>query len=88
VRVAPLLSSSAQEDTLVMVAEDVSESRQLEEQMMRSERLASIGTMTAGIAHQIGNHLNGIQGYAQLLTRSTIGVPSLSSTTRSRRGRS
>jgi signal transduction histidine kinase len=37
--------------------------------MMRSERLASMATLTAGMAHQLGNHLNAIKGYAALLER-------------------
>jgi signal transduction histidine kinase len=69
VRVAPLQSVTHELDALVVVAEDLSESRKLREHMMRSERLSSMATLTAGMAHQLGNHLNAIQGYAALLSR-------------------
>ncbi len=69
VRVAPLQSVTHALDALVVVAEDLSESRKLTEHMMRSERLSSMATLTAGMAHQLGNHLNAIQGYAALLSR-------------------
>ncbi len=73
VRVAPLRSIANESDVLVVVAEDVSASRQLTEHMMRSERLASMATLTAGMAHQLGNHLNAIKGYAALLERQLRG---------------
>ena len=69
VRVAPLQSETHELGALVVVAEDLSESRKLTEHMMRSERLSSMATLTAGIAHQLGNHLNAIKGYAALLSR-------------------
>jgi len=69
VRVAPLQSETHDLDALVVVAEDLSESRKLTEHMMRSERLSSMATLTAGMAHQLGNHLNAIKGYAALLSR-------------------
>ncbi len=54
---------------LLVVAEDTSESERLLVQMLRSERLASLGALTAGLAHQIGNQLNAIGGYAELISR-------------------
>ena len=44
--------------------------RRLEEkqsQLVQSEKLASIGMLTAGIAHELNNPLSGIMGFAQLL---------------------
>jgi len=73
VRVAPLVSETHVLDAVVVVAEDLSASQQLKEHMMRSERLASMATLTAGMAHQLGNHLNAIKGYAALLERQLRG---------------
>jgi PAS domain S-box-containing protein len=46
-------------------AED--EKRQLEQKAQIASRLASVGEMAAGIAHEINNPLTGVIGYAQLL---------------------
>jgi len=46
---------------------DITEERRIEESMRRSERMASIGTMAAGIAHEINNPLSYVLGNLQLL---------------------
>ena len=43
------------------------EKRQLELKAQITSRLASVGEMTAGVAHEINNPLTGVSGYAQLL---------------------
>jgi PAS domain S-box-containing protein len=47
------------EKRLLAIARDTTERRRMEDQLMRSERLASIGTLAAGIAHEINNPLGG-----------------------------
>ncbi len=42
------------------------------DEMIRAEKLASIGRLSAGLAHEIGNPLGIIQGYIDLLTDSTL----------------
>ncbi|GKT09756.1 ATP-binding protein [Desulforhabdus sp. TSK] len=51
----------------VLLFTDVTEIRQLEERLRRSERLASIGRLAAGIAHEIRNPLSSIKGFAGIL---------------------
>ncbi|MFQ5839902.1 MAG: ATP-binding protein, partial [Candidatus Methylomirabilales bacterium] len=46
----------------------LSQMRELEERLRRSERLAALGTMAAGIAHDIRNPLTSISIFAQLIT--------------------
>ncbi|MDH3628096.1 MAG: ATP-binding protein [Acidobacteriota bacterium] len=51
----------------VVTFDDVSERVDMEEQMARQERLASLGMLAAGVAHEINTPLTGISSYAQML---------------------
>jgi signal transduction histidine kinase len=53
----------------VEVFEDVTEVRRLQESVERADRLKQLGEMAAGVAHEIRNPLNGIEGFASLLVR-------------------
>jgi len=53
-------------DSLVLI-EDVTELQRLENELTHSERLASIGRLAAGVAHEIGNPVTGIDCLAQEL---------------------
>ncbi len=46
---------------------DVTEKQRLERQLLQSEKLATVGQLAAGIAHEIGNPLNVILGNAEYL---------------------
>ncbi|MGH1470904.1 MAG: ATP-binding protein [Cellvibrionaceae bacterium] len=52
-------------DGQVIMIEDVTEVQQLEKELLHSERLASIGRLAAGVAHEIGNPVTGIACLAQ-----------------------
>jgi len=52
---------------LVLLIEDQTENQMLEDELMHSERLASIGRLAAGVAHEIGNPVTGIACLAQNL---------------------
>ncbi len=49
----------------VLLLRDLREIRAMEEQLARSQRLASLGRMAAGIAHEIRNPLGTLRGFAQ-----------------------
>jgi PAS domain S-box-containing protein len=51
----------------IIVIRDVSEIKKLEEYVKQSERLASLGQLTAGIAHEIKNPLSIIQAAAEAI---------------------
>ncbi|MCW5199377.1 hypothetical protein VU05_01390 [Desulfobulbus sp. F1] len=70
-----MLAKIEQDRTILRttVAELEVANRQLQErqqEMIRAEKLASVGKMAAGLAHEIGNPLAVIQGYLDLLARS------------------
>jgi PAS domain S-box-containing protein len=49
---------------------DITEQRQLEQQLMHSQKMESIGTLAAGIAHEVGNPLTSISSIVQVLMRT------------------
>ncbi|MEW5944972.1 MAG: ATP-binding protein, partial [bacterium] len=51
------------------------ELRRNQEQIIRSGKLSAIGELAAGVAHEIGNPVSAISGYAQLLRKKTAGDP-------------
>ncbi|MBI3008317.1 MAG: PAS domain-containing sensor histidine kinase [Candidatus Omnitrophica bacterium] len=58
------------EDTLlgvVVTFKDLARIKHMEEQMRRADRLAALGSLAAGVAHEIRNPLGSVKGLAQLL---------------------
>ncbi len=52
------------------ITEDVTRLKQLEEQLVQSERLSAAAILVGGIAHQLNNPLTGVLGFSQLLLRN------------------
>ena len=52
---------------LIGIFRDITDSRRMEEALRRSERMVSIGTMAAGVAHEINNPLSYLLGNLQLI---------------------
>lgn len=50
---------------IIILLEDETEHKMLESELVHSERLASIGQLAAGVAHEIGNPITGIDCLAQ-----------------------
>jgi len=51
----------------VVIIEDVTRRVQLEEQLQISEKMASIGLLAAGVAHEVNTPLTGISSFTQML---------------------
>lgn len=64
-------SSGGQPGGIVILIEDQTENQMLEEELVHSERLASIGRLAAGVAHEIGNPITGIDCLAQSMRYET-----------------
>ncbi len=52
---------------ILVMSRDITESQKMEEQLFQTEKLASLGTLSAGIAHEINNPLAVILGFTELL---------------------
>ena len=61
------ISAAEADGSRVVTVDDVTERVKLEEQLLRQERLASLGLLAAGVAHEINTPLTGISSYTQLL---------------------
>jgi len=64
---APFHSHTGRQLGVLLVFTDMSELKEMEEQVRRSDRLSSIGTLSAGMAHEIKNPLVTIKTFTQLL---------------------
>jgi len=63
----PLRDSHANIAGTILIVEDISSRVQLEEQLQISEKMASIGLLAAGVAHEVNTPLTGISSFTQML---------------------
>jgi PAS domain S-box-containing protein len=57
---------------LVGIAKDITEKKQLEEQLRQAQKLQGLGTLAGGIAHDFNNILGIIMGYASLIQQGKL----------------
>ena len=63
----PLYDADGKIGGVVASARDVTESKRLEQQLIQAEKLAAVGQMIAGVAHELNNPLTAILGVSDLL---------------------
>jgi PAS domain S-box-containing protein len=64
---SPLLDAEGKPAGVIISVRDVTMAKKLEEQIIQSERLAAMGQMIGGFAHELNNPLTSILGMAELL---------------------
>jgi PAS domain S-box-containing protein len=64
---SPLFDETGKIDGVVLSGRDVTELKRLEEQLIQAEKLAAMGQMLAGVAHELNNPLTAILGVTELL---------------------
>ena len=72
VTVSPLFDAAGQLHGAVCLFTDLTAVQQLEEQLRLKQSLATVGELTAGIAHEFRNGLATIHGYSKLLDPATL----------------
>jgi len=67
----PILEDDGKIMGAVVTFKDITERLKMETQLRQTERLAEVGTLAAGMAHEIGTPMNVILGRAEFLMRKT-----------------
>ncbi len=76
-RIVSISISSAEDDhassrTRTMVIKDLTEAKQMQQQIQRNEKMSAMGELAAGVAHEIRNPLNAISMIAQRFEKEFV----------------
>lgn len=69
--ISPLFSEDGETTGLILTFQDLTEIRSMEESVRRKDRLAAVGRVAAGLAHEIRNPLGAMRGAIQVLESQT-----------------
>ncbi|GAV19940.1 blue-light-activated protein [Mariprofundus micogutta] len=74
--VAPVLDEQGDIICQVNIQRDITEHKQMEEQLLQSQKMESLGTLVGGVAHEFNNALAGMTGRLFLLRGKASELPS------------
>jgi PAS domain S-box-containing protein len=66
--IVPFLNENGKPYQYVAIRNDITERKKTEEVLHRQDKLAAVGQLAAGVAHEIRNPLTSMKGYAEFLT--------------------
>ncbi len=67
--ISSVLGADGEVEGVIAIGRDLAEVRQLEEQVIQAEKLATLGQLAAGVVHELNNPLTGITVYGEFLLR-------------------
>jgi PAS domain S-box-containing protein len=73
---APMYDARGEVAGIIASVRDITESKQMEQQLIQNERLAAMGQMIDGFAHELNNPLTAILGVIELLDASQLDADS------------
>jgi PAS domain S-box-containing protein len=69
-RLVPIKDEAGKVTSVLGISRDITERKRTEEALIRAERLAAVGTLTAGVAHEYNNIHTSVIGFLHLVLQS------------------
>jgi len=69
--ISPILDNEKNVTSYFGIHRDITEKKMLEKQLIHTQKMESMGTLAAGVAHEVGNPLASISALVQVVLRST-----------------
>ncbi|WP_438444533.1 ATP-binding protein [Gorillibacterium sp. sgz5001074] len=73
--ISPIRGDAERLEALAVISRNITERKETEEKLRRSEKLSVVGQLAAGVAHEIRNPLTTLRGFVQLFRQRDIGKP-------------